>query len=106
MIESYPFMSSHLGKNAWIVKNQSFESGICKVIGEDVANLDEEEMEALAPFRVLEESSNQNRGSLIERALKRLKKDSHSQKYQDLTFIPPTSNVCERLFSTGRYDTF
>ena len=40
---------------------------------------------------------------MLERALKRKSMDSDGgEKYCDLTFILPTSNVCERLFSVSR----
>ena len=104
VIKSYPSMSSKLGTDASIVKFPYFETGISKVINGEEENLSIEESELLSRFllEVIDFSdSNTETSDLVERALK--KRKTKSSLYQDLAFIPPTSNVVERCFSAARY---
>ncbi len=84
--------------------NPQFESAICKVLSKQQSLLSAEEKRTVSPFVVqqVEIVENENQ-SILERALKRRKVNSgEGEKYSDLTCIPPTSNVCERLFSVSR----
>ena len=66
-----------------------------------------EESELLRPFllEIIDLSeSNTETEDLVERALK--KRKTKSTLYEDLSFIPPTSNVVERCFSAARYFAF
>jgi len=74
------------------------------VIDGQEENLCIEESELLSPFllEVIDLSdSNTETLDIVERALK--KRKTKSTLYQDLAFIPPTSNVGERCFSAARY---
>jgi hypothetical protein len=104
VISCYPSMEFHLAKDARIVKHPSFESAICKVLSQQQNLFSDEERRAASPF-VLQREDIVEVGSqtILERALKRRRAhNDEGEKYSDLTFIPPTSNVCERLFSAAR----
>jgi uncharacterized protein YueI len=102
IINIYPSMSHHLDADASIVRNTAFESGIFKVIANEFDSLNEEEFEVLEPFRRVEERDSVDVAQgLVQRALKKQKR-AHVNQYYDLSYIPPTSNVCERLFSAAR----
>jgi hypothetical protein len=103
VIGSYPEMEFYLAKDAKIVKHPSFESAICKVISNQQSLLDFEERRYLLPFVRLEEVETVEDQNIVQRALKRKRtNDVDLAKYGDLTYIPPTSDVCERLFSAAR----
>ena len=103
VIKTHPSMAHHLAKDASIVKHPKFESAICKILSkkQDLCNV---EKQFVSPFLLrTEEKVDTENQSMLERALKRKSMDSDGgEKYCDLTFIPPTSNVCERLFSVSR----
>ena len=99
----YPSMKNQLAKDAVIVKHPAFESGICKVLSKEESILNNDEMILLKRFEITEgDSIEVENETLIQRAMKRKRTDGGS-KYSDLTCIPPTSNVCERSFSSARY---
>jgi hypothetical protein len=104
VISSYPSMEFHLGADARIVKHPSFESAICKVLSQQQDLLSDEERIAVSPFVIQrEEIVEAESQTILQRALKRRRiNNDEGEKYYDLTFIPPTSNVCERLFSAAR----
>jgi hypothetical protein len=103
VIKTHPSMAHHLAKDASIVEHPKFESAICKILSkkQDLCNV---EKQFVSPFLLrTEEKVYTENQSMLERALKRKSMDSDGgEKYCDLTFIPPTSNVCERLFSVSR----
>lgn len=106
VIKAHPSMEYHLAKDARIVKHPQFESAICKILSKKPELLSDVEKQYVSPFlqRGEEIVDNENQ-SILERALalKRKSMDSDGcEKYCDLTCIPPTSNVCERLFSVSR----
>lgn len=104
VVASYPSMKFHLAEDARIVKHPSFETGVCKVLSKQHDILSDQERRVLAPFIVQrEEIVEVENETILQRALKRKRTNSDEvEKYWDLTFIPPTSNVCERLFSAAR----
>lgn len=104
VISSYPSMEFHLAEDARIVKHPSFESAICKVLSQQQDLLSDEERRAVSPFVLQrEEVVELESQTILQRALKRRRTNNdEGKKYYDLTFIPSTSNVCERLFSAAR----
>ena len=103
VIKTHPSMAHHLAKDASIVKHPKFESAICKILSKK-QDLCYVEKQFVSPFLLrTEEKVDTENQSMLERALKRKSMDSDGgEKYCDLTFFPPTSNVCERLFSVSR----
>ncbi len=97
LISKYPLTDEYLGPASRIVHSPNFESGICKII-EGGKELDEDEelelFEFLTPLINDEEDV-----SFAEQVLKK-QRLSH---YQDLSFIPPTSNHAERFFSAASF---
>ena len=104
VILSYPEMEHYLAKDARIVKNPIFESAICKVLSKKPNLLSTDEGAAVSSFVIQrDEIVEVPHQTIIQRDLKRQRVDSEEvEKYCDLTCVPPTSNVCERLFSAAR----
>lgn len=46
-----------------------------------------------------------DRGTIMERKLKRLRAEDHKafSLYIDICFLPPTFNICEKLYSIAGY---
>lgn len=104
VISSYPSMEFHLGADAPIVKHPSFESAICKVLSQQQDLLSDEERRAVSPFVIQrEEIVEAESQTILQRALKRRRiNNDEGEKYYDLTFIPPTSNVFSVLQGNNR----
>jgi hypothetical protein len=103
IIEEHPNLSHHLSSNADIVHSPHFESGLVKVTRDgDNCNLSRLEKLALERLKIDRaiNPSPQKDMSFAERALKRFR--VQERLYQDISFICPTSNIVERLFSTAK----
>ena len=112
-IRRWPIMTATLGVSASLADDHAFLDEICKVLNQEESLLSYEEKQALsrctrnrimAPEIEQEsdaEASNldESPGKLLSRKKPRLEKKS---EYIDLASIPPTSNICERLFSASR----
>ena len=97
-------LSHHLSSNAKIVHSPHFESGLVKVIRDgDNCTLSPLQKLALEKLKIdgATNPSPQKDMSFAERALKRVR--VQEKIYQNLSFICPTSNVVERLFSTAKF---
>ena len=77
-----------------------------KVMLNTISDFNAGETAILEPFRkendqvVQINDSDESEEDITVRAEKRRKVDLN--RYNDLTYIPPTSNVCERSFSAAR----
>ncbi len=93
-----------MAEDARIVKHPSFEGAICKVLYQQQNMLSDEERRVVSPFVLQrEEVFELESQTILQRALKRRRTHvDEGEKYDDLTFITPTSNICERLFSASR----
>lgn len=106
----YPDMEFYLDKNAQIVHTPDFENGIVKLIDGNDSGLEMEEEEILELFLNVDymesqlKENEQMEQSIAQKALnlKRQRTVVSCSSYYDLRFIPPTSNVVERLFSNAR----
>lgn len=104
VIEEYPDMSKYLSPTAEIVHSRHFETGLVKLIRDgDTCILSSSEKVAMAIFKIdsVHNPSPQKELSFAERALKRVR--LQKRNYVDVSFICPTSNVVERLFSTAKF---
>lgn len=110
-LDKYPHLVSlktHLAPTASIVTAQAFENGVIKVIRGDENKLTTAEKAALLPFKIdpttvaARTAITTTATTVVDEILSNKKKDK-PKMYQDLTFIPPTSNSVERLFSVCRY---
>ena len=108
-IESYPLMKHYLAADAKIVHCPNFESGILKVIDGDIESLSQPELNCVSVFSkeiicVLEKEpismTLAQKGMMNRKRRKISPNDCHH--FINLEFIPPTSNVVERLFSSAR----
>lgn len=96
LILKYPQTSFYLSPTARIIKHQSFESGIVKLLsGQDTLTVVEQAL--LSKFKTSASSSDET-VSFAESVLKK----PMLSTYQDLKYIPPTSNHVERFFSSAK----
>lgn len=95
---------SYLDSDASIVNNKSYESAIVKVIDGRENDLSISEELTLGPFpkrvSAIVPSPEKPRGIL--QVLHAKKRKVCASKFVDLSYIAPTSNVVERLFSSAR----
>ncbi|RKP18223.1 hypothetical protein ROZALSC1DRAFT_30060, partial [Rozella allomycis CSF55] len=103
VIEEFPSTGGYLAAGAEIVPNVAFENALVKVTGKKEEMLTMEEKEILKPFKraSIQLTSEEEKelgfaAAILQQAKKRKLGES---EYEDLTFIPPTCNQCERLFS-------
>ncbi|GMF24761.1 unnamed protein product [Phytophthora fragariaefolia] len=110
VVKRYPGTSNYLTNDATIVHSPTFETAIVKVRRGEGA-LTRTEAAAIAPFRVgeggtneLEPSTSTNcAASLLHAGSKRTHAAANAATYEPLlSYIPPTSNDCERLFSKAK----
>lgn len=102
VIDDYPETANRLTSTADIVHSPCFESAVVKLQRKLGHTLTHEELDAVRKLEIsTSESSIDNQAlSYDERALQK-KKGTHNieRKYRDTSFLIPTSNICERLFS-------
>lgn len=107
LITSYPDFNfdQYIGENANIVNAPDFEKGVIKIQAKVESQLPVQERKAGASLKnstALPAAASQKDSGLsyAERALKQQKMDSDAAaEYIDTTFLLPTSNDVERLFS-------
>jgi hypothetical protein len=89
------------------VTDPDFESGIIKIIDDNINELTDEEKDAVEVFRLEPEElqanvSETNPPNFAKSILQKRKLPSNKPRYQDVKWIPTTSNVAERLFSKAK----
>lgn len=109
----FPTLKSHISPKSKIVHSPAFESGAIKILNNFDEILTTQEKDSIAGFlkepEGVENSEIQqvtNNSDFASRILaqKRIKLDfeqKNNSAYLDFNFEAPTSNVCERLFSTA-----
>ncbi len=107
VVEDYPDTDRRLSETAPIVANPSFESAIVKIQGNNCTSMTVEEIASVESLRVTITPAyvpaETEAPSLAERALKRRKTTDLMFSYVDTRFLFPTSNVCERSFSSAKF---
>ena len=106
MLSKYPEMERHISEGGAIVHSPDFENGLVKLQDELWEELVPEEEFLMLPF-LLENSdvqliSPEKPSSLAAAALKTKKRKIVTCPYINVSQIPPTSNIVERLFSSAR----
>ena len=101
----FPCTSHLLLSSAPIVQVQAFETAVVKLQHGWSRLLTEEEKSTVQKFKKLQQKGiSQNHDScIVSRACKRQKTDvlDHLAGYEDVRYIFPSSNICERLFSSA-----
>lgn len=105
-----PETKSRISQTAQIVERSSFESAICKIqCGEESCH-STAEMKTVSHFRVLDTATPSGTVSTSTFSWARIvmKKREVSNElsksgYLDLSFIVPSSSICDRLFNVARY---
>jgi hypothetical protein len=112
VLEKYPSMGEYIGPCGKIVHNVNFESGLVKL--QDGLDPNPAECAALTRFEIggsynditiegqSQQTNDDNTDFVFNASKKRRINTSSNQKYLDCSFVPPTSNICERLFSTSK----
>jgi hypothetical protein len=105
VINKFNEVNERLKKNNSLVFSPDFENGIAKIISGSEQTLTDGEKEATSIF-LTEEKEDENSAEDEDFAFKMLEKERKNNEvksaYLDVTWIPPTSNVVERLFSASR----
>ncbi|KAJ0400754.1 hypothetical protein P43SY_005475 [Pythium insidiosum] len=102
VLSRHPELTTRLGVRAPIINNPPLESGIVKLIrGQRLAVAEEVECERFRMTPPKPTSTPLSQDSLVMAALKR---SPHKNKsiHNCVKWIPPTSNVCERFFSSAK----
>jgi len=99
LISKYPQTIEYLGSESRIVHSPKFESGICKIIQGGDEELDEDEEDELLQFKTPLIMDDEDDASFADQVLKK----QRLSQYQDVSFIPPTSNHAERFFSAASF---
>ena len=107
VISKYPGTKTRLDSSASIVMYPSFESAVSKI--QDGLENSLTDVEKSFVSHLLKSSSNGSSDlftslPLAEQVMKRRRFSRNAKSaYMDLRFIQPTSNMCERFFSTAGY---
>jgi len=106
-MEDYPDAESRLSPDADIVHHSALGSGIVKIIERNFSMMTRDELASTACLRIEAGTTDTptvaNELSMVERASKRVKIENSTSAYMDCRFIVPTSNMCERIFSTAGF---
>lgn len=102
LIQKYPIMSEHISDSAKIIKHPIFERAIFKV--QSFLPLTVEDDSCLKKFKKQQQDPSivRNDEHFATDILQNLKKRRLFEPYGNLDWIPPTSNICERLFSLAK----
>ena len=108
LIADYPSLAHHLSKDASIVHNKYFESGVIKLQRGEERQLNRLEKEALSVFKVdVTTTSSFNDdvhplSSYVDRVIHNQPKAQKSSNYRSVNHVSSTSCICERVFSRGK----
>jgi hypothetical protein len=112
VILKFPSMGKYLADNAHIVKNPDFENGLVKLQKKQLLNGDEQEAIKSFAIDVIPQKhidSNEEE-DFVSQAFKKAKHGGFltsgslkiEAEYMDTSFVPRTSNICERFFSKSK----
>jgi len=105
VLERYPDMR-HLDPDNHLVRYPDFDNAVAKVLGQRESDLTDDEALSIVGFlkpAVAATPSATKPMSLADRILTAKRQRTTMSKYIDISFIPPTSNVVERLFSSAKH---
>lgn len=106
VIRKFPTMGHYLSENSDIIKSKEFENSVVKLIN-NPESLSADEKSILSKFKISQESALEDDSenlSLAENAVleSRKRRKVSVREFEDLSYIAPTSNIVERLFSKAR----
>ena len=112
MTDLFPEMGHHLDERAEIVVDPTLETAIVKVLRDQRNVLTPSEKAKLECFKEntplshsssVTETEDDDTLNFAQRLLKKRRVSVHDpSEFMDLSFIPPTSNIVERLFSAAK----
>ncbi|DAZ95148.1 TPA: hypothetical protein N0F65_009857, partial [Lagenidium giganteum] len=98
----YDGLGQHISRTSNLVHQPHFENGLLKLQAKKEADMTREEIEAcdrfLAPSTCAHASTAD---SVIEDYNATVTSQQRESQFVSVDWIPPTSNACERLFSTA-----
>jgi len=100
-----PGHEDYLALDADIIQSATYISAVVKIQNEEAALLTLEEENLVTNFRIQRVVAEDNADTCVDFATELLmarKKPKITSEYTNLDWIPPTSNVVERLFSLAR----
>lgn len=109
VVSDYCVAKEHLSPTAEVVECPAFESAVVKMQREKELSMTPDEARSVECLRVVEAvaevEARESGASLVERATKKLRVETVGSRtgYMDTSFLVPTSNMCERLFSKAGY---
>ena len=106
VIVKHPELVSKLGTRAEFINNPHFEDGIVKIQNGMEKNLSESERKAVSVLEVsnndiivIDDDEDMNENDFVDK----VPNDKiQGNQYVNCDWIPPTSNLCERLFSRSK----
>jgi hypothetical protein len=108
ILSKYPEMGRYISERGNIVFSPNFESGLVKLQDDHWEDLSPEQVLLMRPFLLenaesdLQIISPTKPTTIAAAALKTKKRKIVACPYVDVSHIPPTSNLVERLFSSAR----
>jgi hypothetical protein len=101
-------LGKYLGKDAQIIHSPTFESGLIKISDGNEKDMTVQEKIALEDFLLendddtVQEMEDNENVSYSQQVLSKKRKVVRPTLYCDVSYIPPTSNCVERLFSHAK----
>ena len=103
LIAKFPVMDYHLSKDAEIVMSKDFENAVVKCLDKKSSTLTSSEILSLKKFEEpIQVLSGAPTLSFAEASLQAKRLKLQDNGFQRMDWLPPTSNVCERLFSRAK----
>ena len=100
LVNSYPEMTTYLSEDAPIIENPSFEKSIVLCLEGQFDNISDLQKADLDRLQKTPEVEVVESSSFADQILS--SKKAKIEIYGNLKCVPPTSNKCERLFSTAK----
>ncbi|OWZ05126.1 hypothetical protein PHMEG_00022844 [Phytophthora megakarya] len=103
VVKEYPVLKASLVPTAAIVNNPHLEEGLVKLQrGEALLALRSRHVPNLGRFRLKETPAREDTSNSIVKAAFKKRGVSKCSNYTDVSYVPPTSNKCERFFSATK----
>ena len=104
LIEKFPVLDSYHSKNGEIVAHKKLENGLVAIIDSKTNELTPEETSSVKDFRckIMAYRTTTSTSNFAEELLQAKRLKTSGGDYQNINWLTPTSNVCERLFSISK----
>ena len=103
VIKHFPTAEKYLSQDARIIKDKEFERLICKLQNKE--HLEYKEKEILRDLKLIvdiEEIKEDDKDTSFVVSILNKRTKVSCGEFEDTSYVPPTSNIVERLFSIGK----